>query len=178
MIISDLQREENFLEYHRLINDPDYYDVIFDNQSGGVSAIHRNHRFDKQLSPEGMKRGCYELRVIDVFRRIGHSIILLKESCEVGKKQYDGLIDGVPCEIKAVEKLSRWTIRTKIGNAIKQGASTIVLFFPCADLFTEQRVQCGWKDYLDYSKPSKSGLEIKVLCIVEDRLHIIEKPSW
>ena len=53
MIVSDQQREENFQEYLRLLNNPDYVDVTFDEQSGGVSAIHRNHRFDKQMGPDG-----------------------------------------------------------------------------------------------------------------------------
>ena len=51
MIISDQEREENFQEYLRLSKDPNYYDVTFDEQSGGISAIHKDHRFDKQRGP-------------------------------------------------------------------------------------------------------------------------------
>lgn len=50
--------------------------------------------------------------------------------------------------------MGRWTIRTKIGNAIKQGASTVVLYFPLADIFSQQQVQNGWKDYIDYTNTS------------------------
>ena len=178
MIASDQQREENYQEYLRLLNNPEYVDVTFDDQSGGVSAVHRDHRFDKQVGPDGMKRGCYELNVIEVFRKAGHSIILLGESAEVGKKQYDGLLDGIPCEIKSVEQLGRWTIRTKIGNAIKQGASIVVLFFPNANLFSQKRVQDGWKDYLDYIDSTDNNPEIQMLCVVDDYVHKIEKPSW
>ena len=178
MIACELQREENFQEYLRLLQDINYIDVTFDEQSGGVSALHIGHRLDKQLGPDGMRRGSYELKAVEVFRRYGHSIILLQESAEVGKKQYDGLLDGVPCEIKSIEQLGRWTIRTKIGNAIKQGASTIVLYFPAADLFSQQRVQDGWKDYLNYSNPTESIAGIQVFCVVNNNIHTIEKPSW
>ena len=60
MIVSDQQREENFQEYLRLLNNPDYVDVTFDEQSGGVSAIHLDHKFDKQMGPFGRRRGDYE----------------------------------------------------------------------------------------------------------------------
>ena len=170
--------EENFQEYLRLLNNPDYVDVTFDEQSGGVSAIHRNHRFDKQMGPDGMKRGNYEQKAVEAFRKAGHSIILLQESAEVGKKQYDGLLDGVPCEIKSVEQMGRWTIRTKIGNAIKQRASIVVLFFPNANLFSPKWVEAGWKDFLDYTDSTECIPEIQLLCVVDDHIHIIEKPSW
>lgn len=178
MIVSDQQREENFQEYLRLLNNPDYVDVTFDEQSGGVSAIHCNHRFDKQMGPDGMKRGNYEQKAVEAFRKAGHSIILLQESAEVGKKQYDGLLDGVPCEIKSVEQMGRWTIRTKIGNAIKQRASIVVLFFPNANLFSPKWVEAGWKDFLDYTDSTECIPEIQLLCVVDDHIHIIEKPSW
>ena len=178
MIVSDQQREENYQEYLRLHNNPDFVDVTLDDKSGGVSAVHRDHRLDKQIGPDGIKRGYYELRALEAIRRTGHSIILLNESPEVGKKQYDGLLDGIPCEIKSVEQLGRWTIRTKIGNAIKQGASIVVLFFPNANLFSQKRVQDGWKDYLDYIDSTDNNPEIQMLCVVDDYVHRIEKPSW
>ena len=178
MIVSEQQREDNFQEYLRLLNDPDYFNVSFDDKSGGVSAVHRDHKLDKQMGVEGMKRGCYELFSIEELRKTGHSIILLQELAEVGKKQYDGLLDGTPCEIKTVEKMGRWTIRTKIANAIKQGASSVILFFPNAELFSQERVQNGWKDYIDYTSPNESVPEIQVYCVVDDCVYTIEKPSW
>lgn len=178
MRCSDFQREENFKEYLRLLQDGDYLEVTYDEESGGVSAVHKNHRLDKQQGPNGEKRGNYELRTVTALRSKGHSIVLLKESEEVGIKQYDGLLDGIPCEIKAIEMMGRWTIRTKIANAIKQGAVYVVLFFTDAALFSEQRIADGWKDCLVYSKPKDIVPEIKLLCVVDGTVHNIEKPSW
>lgn len=174
----DLRLEENYNEFLRLLQDDDYLDVTHDEASGGVSAIHKGHRLDKSLGPNREKRGSYELRTVEALRRDGHSIILLKESGEVGVKQYDGLLDGIPCEIKAVEMMGRWTIRTKIANAIRQGAKCVVLYFQDASLFSVQQVQVGWKDCLSYAKPDDLVPEIKLLCVVSGTIHNIEKPSW
>ena len=38
---SELQREENYLEYLRLLENDDYLEVTFDEESGGVSAVHK-----------------------------------------------------------------------------------------------------------------------------------------
>lgn len=175
---SDLQSEENFNEYLRLLQDEDYVDVTYDEKSGGVSAVHKSHRLDKTQGPNGEKRGNYELKTAETLRCNGHSIVLVQESDRVGVKQYDGLLDGIPCEIKSVERVGRWTIRTKIANAIRQGAQTVVLFFPAASLFSEQRVKDGWKDCMSYAKPADPVPEIKLLCVVDGTIRNIEKPSW
>ena len=118
------------------------------------------------------------MKTVEALRRDGHSIVLVKESGGIGVKQFDGLLDGAPCEIKAVETIGRWTIRTKIANAIRQGAINVVLYFPDASLFSEQRVKDGWKDCLSYAKPDEPVPEIQLRCVVSGALHKIEKPSW
>lgn len=174
----DIQHDKNYSEYLRLLQDNDYIDVTYDEESGGVSAIHKCHRLDKTQGSNGEKRGNYELKTVEVLRHKGHSIILLKESEEVGVKHYDGLLDGIPCEIKAVEVMGRWTIRTKIANAIRQGAAIVVLYFPDSSLFSGQRVQEGWKEFLSYAEPGSSVPEIQLLCVVGGVVSNIKKPSW
>ncbi|MBQ9311147.1 MAG: hypothetical protein IJ222_09870 [Bacteroidales bacterium] len=176
---SDFQREENFNDYLRLLRNNDYEQVMFDEKSGGVSAVHKGHRLDKQPGLNGERRGNYELRTVETFRQYGHSIVLLNESEVIGVKQYDGLLDGAPCEIKAVEQMGRWTVRTKIANAVKQGAVHVILFFPDPGLFSEERVQDGWKDWITHAKPSEQPVpEIQMFCVVNGTIRLIEKPSW
>ena len=104
MIVCDPQREENFQEFIRLRNDPDYYDVIFDEKSGGVSAIHKEHQFDKTVGPFGYKRGLYERIVLTALRKHGHRIILNKEDSGLYLiKTCDGFLDGKTAEIKTIE---------------------------------------------------------------------------
>lgn len=179
MIISDPQREENFQEYLRLLKDPNYHDVTFDEKSGGVSGVHREHTFDKQLGPFGCKRGQYETDAISSLRKEGHLIILESEYPKgEGIKNCDAKLDGFPAEIKAIERIARWTIRTKITNAIKQGATVVILYYPDASLYTESSVINGWNDYLSYSNPpSQTSNAISILCVVEGQIIQIKKPS-
>ena len=177
MMISDEQREENFQEYLRLLKDPDYYDVYFDEQSGGVSAIHKEHQFDKSIGPFNIKRGLYELMSVNALVRTGHCFILgpeLSTGLDVCKAS-DGLLDGISAEIKAVESCGRWAIRTKLMKARKQGAAIVILYFHKRYLFSYDRVRQGWKEYIDALSENDN---IGLICVVEKNVIVIEKPSW
>lgn len=114
MSIAANRKEENYLKYSQLLQNPDYIDVIFDEQSGGVSAIHIQHKFDKSLSPWGVRRGDYELYVVNLLRSLGYVIILLPENGGIFQKRCDCVIDGIAAEIKTIESNGRWAVRTKI----------------------------------------------------------------
>ncbi|MBP5559183.1 MAG: hypothetical protein J6X71_05405 [Bacteroidales bacterium] len=178
MIISDGQREENFQEYLRLLKNPNYVDVCFDERSGGVSAVHLEHQFDKSTGPFGYKRGQYELDTMIALRQSGHSIILEPElsSGETVSKSCDGFLDGVSAEIKAVESVGRWSIRTKIYKAKKQGAQTVILYFPEENLFSKSRVEQGLEDFV--SADTGTEYKLHLLCVVGGKVVEIEKPSW
>ena len=175
MIVCDPQREENFQEFIRLRNDPDYYDVTFDEKSGGVSAIHKEHQFDKTVGPFGYKRGLYERIVLTALRKHGHRIILNKEDSGLYLiKTCDGFLDGKTAEIKTIEGDGKWAIRTKIEVARKQNASCIILFFPTPETFSAKRIQSGWNDYLKANPGEEGGFQ--VFAIYGDTIIEIEKP--
>ena len=172
------RREENYQEYLRLKQNPDYYDVTFDVQSGGVSAIHKDHCFDKTLGPFGIRRGKYETRTMDCLRRHGHSIIMQSEASRIPmQKSCDCTIDEFSGEIKAVEGEGYWSIRTKLSQAIKQGADYVVLYFPIESLYSKERILNG---LLLNSKTTDGANEpIKAIyCIVESNLVDRLKPPW
>lgn len=144
---------ENYSEFQNLSNNADYYDIRFDWMSGGVSAIHKDHCFDKSIGPFGIKRGDYERYIVDVLRSNGHRIILLSEvSDDCERKSYDCLLDEVAGEIKTVEGDGLWAVRTKFYQAAKQNASYLILYFPDNQLYTYDRVIRGWRLFL--SDPS------------------------
>lgn len=126
---SDFQREENYNEYLRLSLNDDYMDVTLDIDSGGVSAVNKLHKFDKQIGRIGIRRGDYELAVVAVLRKQGHRVVLEAEPSS-GHKKYDGLLDDIPMEIKAIEGNGAWSISTKLYEAEKQHAKCVVLYFP------------------------------------------------
>ena len=148
MRISDLQREENYNEYLRLLQDDDYLDVTYDNESGGVSAVHRLHKFAKQKGVNGMRQGDYERTVLEVLRNYGSRILLGAESNMPGIKSFDGFLNDAPMEIKTVEGRGIWAINTKLCQAEKQNAQCVVLFFPDSCLFSYERVVDGLGKYM------------------------------
>lgn len=177
MILSDQQREENFMEFLRFTNEPDYYDVTFDEKSGGVSAIHVSHRFDKTQGPWGQRRGDYELMATNILRQNGHLIILGPETNELCKKCFDGMLDGMPCEIKTIEGNGRWAVRTKIVDAVKQGAECVVLFFPDSSLLSIPKIVEGWKMYEEARPWNPTWCYLsRILVAWDSGLIEIEKP--
>ena len=112
MRISELQREENWNEFLRLLQNDDYLEVTRDETSGGVSAVHKLHKFAKTKGPSGMRQGDYERSVLDVLRKQGHRVILGPETNTPGVKSFDGFLDDVPMEIKAIEGRGTWAIST------------------------------------------------------------------
>ncbi len=147
MIVSDQQREENYQEYLRLLNNPDYVDVTFDEQSGGVSAIHLDHKFDKQVGPFGRRRGDYEKEVTSILRTNGHRVLLGSEENPYYLKNNDGLLNDLPMDIKTVESNGVWSVSSKLREAEKQGAQVVVLYFPKTDLYSRSRVLDGISKY-------------------------------
>ena len=175
MTVCDSRRKENYQEYLRLLENSDYYDVTYDERSAGVSAIHKEHRFDKTAGPFGYRREYYERYVLSVFRSAGHCIVLDREvSYAYKEKSCDGFLDGERLEIKSIEGEGRWAVRTKIEMAYKQRADVIALYFPTPDLFSLSRIITGWNDFLETrQEPVRS---FRILAICENRIVEIEKP--
>ncbi len=165
---SELQLEENYNEYLRLLQDDDYLEVTRDEESGGVSAVHKLHKFAKKKGPSGMRQGDYERTVLDVLRKRGHRVILGAETNHPGVKSFDGFLDDDPMEIKSVEGVGIWAISTKLLQAEKQCARCIVLYFPDEELYSSFRISEGIR--LFRSNPDiNKGREVlsRILVIVQ-----------
>ena len=170
-----VQHYELFL---KLKVDPDYREVIYDERTNGVSAIHYLHRFDKKIGPFGYKRGDYELRVLRVLRENGCGVLLLPETQSITSlKSPDCWLDGDAAEIKTVEGRGRWAVRPKIYAAAKQRAEVVILFCPSKHLFSLERIVEGWRMYDDVRLTHNNWPDVKrIISVVEDRLVYILKP--
>ena len=155
---SDLQLEENYNEYLRLLQNDDYIEVKLDEESGGISAVHMLHKFAKTKGPSGERQGDYERTVLDVLRKRGHRVILGPETNTPGIKSFDGFLDDVPMEIKTIEGIGTWAISTKLRYANKQRAKCVVLYFPNKELYTEERIIDGIGKYK--ADPSNNNEQI------------------
>jgi len=98
----------------------DYHDVEM-NDKGGLKAIHKNHKFDKI-------KGHYEKEVQSVLFNTGDEFILEKETNE--KKQVEGILNGIRCGIKSLEKNNPRTIAKRIAQSVEKGADICILYFP------------------------------------------------
>lgn len=171
----DFQREENYQEYLCLKQNPDYFDVTFDEKSSGVSAVHKEHCFDKQIGPFGSRRGEYELSVTRILRSKGY-VVRLESEYPKGKgvKAFDAFIDGAISEIKTVETNGRWSIRTKIQSAVRQKAELLVLYYPKRDLYSEDKIYEGW----DLVSQSTDNVNLRnIIAIVEDTIKTLKPPG-
>ena len=168
MTDSEKNLEEIFEEYLLLLQDDQYYEVLYDEESGGVSAIHQEHRFDKQPGPFGVRRGVYELMAIDALRKKGHVVILESERAPDGVKTPDGKLDGKAMDIKAIENTGQWTIKNKFHQATKQKIEILVFYYHLHDLFSIEKIEDGWKRFIQDIDSQRYEKTIKkVLCVVE-----------
>ena len=167
---SDPRREENYNEYLRLLQDSDYENVTYDEKSGGVSGVHKRHKFSKQEGAYGMRQGDYERMVLEVLRNRGHRIVLGAETNMPGLKSFDGFLDDVPMEIKSIEGSGTWAISTKLRDAEKQHAQCVVLYFPKEDIYSPLRISEGIR--LFHSGLGNNHLPgiWRLIVIVQDRL--------
>ena len=170
---SELLREENYNEYLRLLQDDDYYDVTFDEESGGMSAVHRFHKFDKQLGTYGYRRGDYERTALAVIRNAGHRIVLSSELSVQNVKVCDGYLDDIPMDIKAIEGNGNWSISTKLHQAIKQGAECVVLLFPDKALFSFERINDGLSKYMANLNYLDTHQLSRIIALVENKMAAI-----
>ena len=170
MIISDQQREENFLEYLRLKQNPDYYDATFDDESGGVSAVHKEHKFDKQMGPYGSPRGEYERTVMSLLRRSGYRVLLESERSLNKIKKHDGTLNDWPMDIKTIEGSGQWSVSTKLREAEIQGAQVVALYFPDPALYSKERVLDGIEKYETNPDIRGEGIIKKCIILVADQI--------
>lgn len=159
--------------YENLKADWKYKDVKFDKKSGGISAIHRNHKFSKEKSllDDSKKKGAYEIEATDALRKKGHVVVLASESANTGIKTPDGFLDGVLMDIKSFEGTGKWKVKDKLKEATIQGVETVVLYFPRKELYSFERVDDGW-GYFKGDESSQRLLQTikRIICVIEDKV--------
>jgi hypothetical protein len=127
---AELQRiDSNKADYVRLRNDSSYTAVSFNENTGGLLAIHKEHHFDPTVGKFGIPRGDYERIAAEVLYSYGRSVVLKSEQLGENEKTPEGLLDGNIFDIKGIEGAGKNTIRHKFAEASSQGCKTIVLYF-------------------------------------------------
>ena len=100
--------------YKQLQSDPNFNNVNFNSDTGGLMATHIGHNFDK-------KGGLYEKQVQRVGFTKGHSVILGDEpQGKFGQRSCDGFWDGHNVEIAGAESGRPQNIRNALKHCAKK----------------------------------------------------------
>ncbi|MDR0415236.1 MAG: hypothetical protein LBH84_07485 [Prevotellaceae bacterium] len=152
----NLQRiDSNRAEYMLLKNDSSYVDVRFNERTGGLLAIHREHHFDPTIGKFGLPRGDYATIAAEELYQPGNCVLLESETSSYGIKGSEGLLDREKFDIKGVEGTGKRNIEYKIYNASEKGAKIAVLYYHDKSVFSAQNIVDGYSSYLRNSKSKK-----------------------
>lgn len=112
-------------EYEYLGESPDYTGVRFDSSTGGVTAEHIGHNFDKI-------GGAFERHAQNAALKAGHSVILENEpQDQYGKRSTEGTWNGLQFEVAGATNGSVNNIRNALKHcAFKRTTEIAVIDFP------------------------------------------------
>ncbi len=151
-LAAEQKRVLNKERYDELRENPEYSDVRYDAQTGGVTAIHIEHNFDPTIGKFGVPRGDYERNAIQGLFLNGHMVILNKEESNlVGIKQPDGFIDGRLMDIKGVEGNCLYAMN----RANVQKVDTCILYFHDETAFSLTDVRSKWENLPNWIENNK-----------------------
>ena len=142
--------QERLKDFQQLLKNPNYTDVKFNKETGGLKASHRLHSFDPN-------KGHYEKEARDILFNNGHKIILEKELPDKGEKVIDGMkhIDGYlnnsPCDISTILGNGKNTIKKALQHSEIKEAKTAILYFPNENSYSKERMSKGLEMFKAYS---------------------------
>ena len=187
--ISQTFIEERRKEYEQYKNDPDYLDVVFNEETGGLKARHRGH---KRNSRGDRLFGLRPYEIEDAFQNtiyeMGGSCIFLNEDMKRPNGEtargLDTLVNGILTDIRTVSKPTT-NIRNCItdkheqlvgfNNDFDTNASTMCLFYYDDSFYTEEKVKKGILDYVRIARNWPEGITVKeILVVLRNQKQIIK----
>lgn len=180
--------------YRRLKDDPDYTDVHFDEQTGGVKATHRGHTqhtskkertYFNGLTGDDLERHCQ-----DQLYRTGHTAILRDESQKDSNGNYlpslDLELDGRLMDIRSITQDNPRGYEGQLRAKNKQlglynhktgnTADAVCLYFHNASFFSEERILNGINYLKMLKKENGESVSIRIktiFCVVKGENEII-----
>ena len=154
-------RNERAKEYQRLLDDPDYSDVRFDRENGGLIATHKDHKvhendnkryFAEQLNGDELEKEFQYL----AFGQ-GHSVIFRAEP--ENTTDLDMLLDGVKMDLVSVTENSETfcnQLRRKNKQLAKYNAmygetnDSVCMYFHSPTYYEERKIHEGIRKLRDY----------------------------
>lgn len=123
-------------EYLKLKADPDYTDVAFREDNGGLKATHKGHQFQKAT-------GNRERQSQQALFNKGHKVIFGDEKPSgIGIKIPDGTLDDRPFEIASIVGKGSNTVKRALNHCRQKNVRIAVIHFSKED-FSRQRFMKG-----------------------------------
>ena len=195
--IDNIQKEDivkaNRVEYHRLKENGDYTDVVFDKKKGGLKATHIGHithntpkaeRFFEGLTSSDLERECQ-----DQLFQMGHKVLLCDESLKRNGNYLPALdmsLDDEIMDIRSVtghgwysnifvkknDQLRRYNARTDIARP----SEALCLYFHDPSLFNESKMIKSI-NFFRFFRDNKGNLIDKqlkkVVCVIKGQSKIL-----
>ena len=172
----------NRAEYYRLLNNPDYKDVQYDEKTGSLYAEHKNHsNHDNGKRYFGNMSGIdLEKEFANVAFHRGHSVIMRQEGTAkevvngvlLLNRELDTILDGRLAEIASVTN-DRKSYEYKLLHKNQQlrvfngqhgtNADTVILYFHDETMYSEKRIRDSIEKLQQLHKPirDENGKPIK-----------------
>lgn len=148
-------------EYHRLKNDPNYKEIEFNEENGGLRATNIRHNTDKE-------KGWYETKVQEIGYLKGHSVILEREiHTEQNIKNNDGTWDGKYFEIGAIEKGTSANYRNQLKHCASKPNVQVAVLFVLKGVELDE-FKAGLKRYNGLKGTSQWKAFDEIILITED----------
>lgn len=175
------EHHKEFLTYR---DNPDYHDVEFSWDNGGLKATHDGHishdnpneqkYFKEQLSATQLETECQ-----NILFGSGRSAILLEEIAKAANGDIlpalDMQMNGRLMDIRSITENNRHTIRNVLNkkndqirrfyNKTGQSSDTVCLYFHDASMYSVEKVKNGIKEYLGQTK-SNNNIQHIVLSLI------------
>lgn len=178
------RRAENEAIFNRLSRDKNYINIVFDEKSGGVGAIHISHaKFNPREQPvlNGKTGKELEWDCQNAIVRNGGSCILEAEPPK--KSSLDSMINGERMDIASITKSSDNivfnTITRKEGQTLKfnkqtkSKAHSIAIYYDDPSMYSENAVRAALTKYRNNSR--YVGVFDTIVCVVnDDNIGIVE----
>lgn len=160
--------------YQRLLNDPDYKDVQYNPQTGGLKATHvkhNEHPNDKKKYFDDMTGDDLENEAIDIIFGKGHTVIARQENTIreivdgiiIFNHELDTILDGRLMDIKSITENRdsyEYALLKKNGQLLEFNiehntqADTILLYFHDASYYEEKKITDSFSKLKALHKPA------------------------
>lgn len=150
-------------EYERLVADPLYKDVAYDEKSGGVKATHIEHNVSKS------KGSKYENIVQEIGYQNGHSVILGKEDNTIQNlRNTDGKWDGLEMEIAGCGTGTANNIRNGLKHCAKKGSTEVAILLLSKDAESFE-IEQGLKLFAGLKGHNDQWKQFKEIIVISER---------